>query len=143
MKVSGVVKDTFGELSGATIILLRSGKQTNLATITNDKGYFEIENPKIKSNDDFEIRHLGLETKVLKAKELKDAEITLKDDIEELDEVVLTATVGEKPKSKPKVVLLPNQSNQEPWYLTPTFIFTTLSLITLGTIILVIRKSKK
>ena len=44
MIVSGKITDSYGALDGATIVLLRDGKRTNLATISNQEGKFEIEN---------------------------------------------------------------------------------------------------
>ena len=103
MKVTGKISDSYGALDGATIVLLRGGKRTNLATISNQEGKFQIENDEIKSNDEFEIRYLGLETVFKKAKDLKDADIFLKENTEELDEVVVTA--GDEDKTSTSDVL--------------------------------------
>ena len=82
MKVSGTIRDDYGLTDGATIILKRDGKNTNVATVSNQEGKFEIENSEIKPNDVFEIRFIGLKSVFKKAKDLKDAEIFLEEDIE-------------------------------------------------------------
>ena len=151
MKVTGKISDSYGALDGATIVLLRGGKRTNLATISNQEGKFQIENDEIKSNDEFEIRYLGLETVFKKAKDLKDADIFLKENTEELDEVVVTAGDEDKTStsdvlnsflsdlgSKPKK---PTKRKKE-WYESTAFLLGTLGVITIGTIIVIIKKTR-
>lgn len=154
MIVSGKITDSYGALDGATIVLLRDGKRTNLATISNQEGKFEIENNEIKSNDEFEIRYLGLETVFKKAKDLKDADIYLKESTEELDEVVVTAgddkdedsatsdylnkllsNLGKKPNT-------PIKRGKKEWYKSTAFLLGTLGIITIGTIIVIIKKTR-
>jgi len=135
MKVSGVLKDQYGLVDGATIILLMNGKRTNVATISNPEGYFELEHRDIRNNDNFEIRFLGNKTLIKKASEINSAdEIMMQEDTETLDEVVIT-NVGEKPvESQP---ILVGESK-----ISPILVFSVLGVVTLATIILIIRKSR-
>lgn len=153
MKVSGTLTDSYGALDGATIVLLRGGKRTNLATTSNQEGKFNIENDEIKLNDEFEIRYLGLKTVYKKAKELKNAKIFLQEDVEQLDEVVvgnkssenekgsgfsvtdfLKGNLGKKPK--------PKQKKNGGFFKSPAFLLSALGLVTIGTIILIIKKTR-
>ncbi len=153
MKVTGKISDSYGALDGATIVLLRGGKRTNLATISNQEGNFEIDNDEIKSNDEFEIRYLGLETVFKKAKDLKDADIYLKESTEELDEVVVTAGDDKDEDSATNDYLnkllsnLGNKPNtpvkrKKEWYKSTAFLLGTLGVITIGTIIVIIKKTR-
>jgi len=154
MKVSGTLTDSYGALDGATIVLLRGGKRTNLATTSNQEGKFKIENDEIKLNDEFEIRYLGLKTVYKKAKELKNAKIFLQEDVEQLDEVVvgnkkddkneagsgfsvtdfLKGNLGKKPK--------PKQKKSGGFFKSPAFLLSALGLVTIGTIIVIIKKTR-
>jgi hypothetical protein len=135
MKVSGVLKDQYGLVDGATIILLRNGKRTNVATISNPEGYFELENREIQNNDDFEIRFLGNKTLIKKASEINSAdEIMMQEDTESLDEVVIT-NVGEKPVDNQPILVRESK-------ISPILVFSILGVVTLATIILIIRKSR-
>jgi len=153
MKVSGTLTDSYGALDGATIVLLRGGKRTNLATTSNQEGKFKIENDEIKLNDEFEIRYLGLKTIYKKAKELQNAKIFLQEDVEQLDEVVvgnkstkdekgsgfsvtdfLKGNLGTKPK--------PKQKKKGGFFKSPAFLLSVLGLVTIGTIIVIIKKTR-
>lgn len=153
MKVSGTLTDSYGALDGATIVLLRGGKRTNLATTSNQEGKFKIENDEIKLNDEFEIRYLGLKTVYKKAKELQNAKIFLQEDVEQLDEVVvgnkgnkdekgsgfsvtdfLKGNLGTKPK--------PKQNKGGGFFKSPAFLLSALGLVTIGTIIVIIKKTR-
>ena len=135
MKVSGVLKDQYGLVDGATIILLRNGKRTNVATISNPEGYFELEHRDILNNDDIEIRFLGNKTLIKKASEINSAdEIMMQEDTESLDEVVIT-NVGEKPVDNKPILVRESK-------ISPILVFSVLGVVTLATIILIIRKSR-
>jgi hypothetical protein len=67
MKVSGYISDDYGKSDGATIQLMRNGEGTNLAVVSNQDGYFQIDNDEINEDDIFDIRFLGLKTKSFKA----------------------------------------------------------------------------
>jgi hypothetical protein len=136
MKVSGYISDDYGKSNGATIQLMRNGEGTNLGVASNQDGYFEIDNEDIKEDDIFEVRFLGLKTQSFKASELQDIQIFLFEDVESLDEVVITANIGEKPKpSVPKV-------EDEKWYTTPVFLLSAMALVTTGVIIYIIKKTR-
>lgn len=139
MKVSGTIRDDYGLTDGATIILKRDGKNTNVATVSNQEGKFEIENSEIKPNDVFEIRFIGLKSVFKKAKDLKDAEIFLEEDIEMLDEVVVTANIGEKPKTKKTYEV---KQWEQKWYTSPAFIFSVIGVVTTATIIYIVKKTR-
>jgi|TARA_B110000977_G_C11087170_1_gene495098 hypothetical protein len=136
MKVSGYISDDYGKSDGATIQLMRNGEGTNLAVVSNQDGYFQIDNDEINEDDIFDIRFLGLKTKSFKASELQDIEIFLEEDIESLDEIVITSNIGKKPKSK-----LPKKW-EEKWYTSPAFVLSTIALVTTGTIIYIIKKTR-
>lgn len=153
MKVSGTLTDSYGALDGATIVLLRGGKRTNLATTSNQEGKFKIENDEIKLNDEFEIRYLGLKTVYKKAKELQNAKIFLQEDVEQLDEVVVGNKGGKDKKgsgfsvtdflkgnlgTKPK----PKQKKSGGFFKSPAFLLSALGLVTIGTIIVIIKKTR-
>jgi len=136
MKVSGYISDDYGKTNGATIQLMRNGEGTNLGVASNQDGYFEIDNEDIKEDDIFEVRFLGLKPHIYKASELQDIQIFLVEDVESLDEVVITANIGQKPKpSVPKV-------EDEKWYTTPVFLLSAMALVTTGVIIYIIKKTR-
>ena len=139
MKVNGTIRDDYGLTDGATIILKRDGKNTNVATVSNQEGKFEIENSEIKPNDVFEIRFIGLKSVFKKAKDLKDAQIFLEEDVEMLDEVVITANIGEKPKTKKTYEV---KGWEQKWYTSPAFILSVIGVVTTATIIYIVKKTR-
>ena len=139
MIVNGTIRDDYGLTDGATIILKRDGKNTTVATTSNQEGKFEIENSEIKPDDVFEIRFIGLKSVFKKAKDLKDAEIFLEEDIEMLDEVVVTANIGEKPKTKKKYEV---KQWEQKWYTSPAFILSVIGVVTTATIIYIVKKTR-
>lgn len=138
MKVSGYITDSYGKTDGATIQLYRDGQGTTLGVASNQDGYFEIDNEDIKSNDEFRISFLGLKTQMKKASQLQDAQIYLEDDVEQLDEVVITASIGKKPKM-PKITI---EKWKQKWYTSPVFLLSLVAVATTGTIIYIIKKTK-
>ena len=138
MKVSGTISDSYGKTDGATIQLYRNGEGTTLGVASNQDGYFEIDNEDIKPNDEFRISFVGLETQVKKASELQDAQIYLKEGIEELDEVLITANIGKKPK----MPTFSSEAWQHKWYTSPKFLLPLLGVVTLGTIVFIIKKTR-
>lgn len=137
MKVSGILKEGDSPVSDANVILLRDGKITNLGTITDEKGYFEVENKEIKPDDTFRISYVGYETKYFKADELKGDEIQIKESIEDLDEVIITNDIGDEPKEQRTI-----ERAKQQWYKSPAFIIGGISLVTIATIILIIKKTR-
>jgi len=138
MKVSGYITDSYGKTDGATIQLLRNGQGTTLGVASNQVGYFEIDNEDIKPNDEFRISFIGLKTQIKKASQLQDAQIYLEDDVEELDEVVITASIGKKPN---KFNFTPKKW-EEKWYTSPVFLLSLVAVATTGTIIYIIKKTR-
>jgi len=138
MKVSGYITDSYGKTDGATIQLFRNGEGTTLGVASNQDGYFEIDNEDIKPNDEFSISFIGLKTQLKKASELQDAQIYLEENIEQLDEVVITASIGKKPK---KPIFTP-QVWKDKWYTKPAFLLSLVAVVTTGTIIYIIKKTK-
>ena len=115
---------------------MRNGEGTNLGVASNQDGYFEIDNEDIKEDDIFEVRFLGLKTQSFKASELQDIQIFLVEDVESLDEVLLTVNVGKKPKPSPP------KPKDEKWYTTPVFLLSAMALVTTGVIIYIIKKTR-
>lgn len=136
MKVTGKITDAYGDLGGATVVLLRDNERTNVATTTDDDGTFTIENESIEPTDIFEIRFLGTKPQYKKASDLQDANIFMEENVEQFDEVVITNDVGKKPK----------ESNakkwEQKWYNSPVFLLSSLALVTTGVIIYIVKKSK-
>lgn len=139
MKVNGTIRDDYGLTDGATIILKRDGKNTNVATVSNQEGKFEIENSEIKPDDVFEIRFIGLKSVFKKAKDLKDAQIFLEEDVEMLDEVIITANIGKKPKTKKNYEV---KGWEQKWYTSPAFILSVIGVVTTATIIYIVKKTR-
>lgn len=137
MKVSGILKEGEIPVSDANVILLRDGKITNLGTITDEKGYFELENKEINPDDTFRISYVGYETKYFKADELKGDEIQIKESIEDLDEVIITNDIGDEPKEERTI-----ERAKQQWYKSPAFIIGGISVVTIATIILIIKKTR-
>lgn len=137
MKVSGILKEGEIPVSDANVILLRDGKITNLGTITDEKGYFEVDNKEIKPDDTFRISYVGYETKYFKADELKGDEIQIKESVEDLDEVIITNDIGDEPKEQKT-----NLNSKQEWFENPVFIISGISLVTIATIILIIKKTR-
>lgn len=138
MKVSGYITDSYGKTDGATIQLLRNGEGTTLGVASNQDGYFEIDNEDIKPNDEFRISFIGLKTQIKKASQLQDAQIYLEDDVEQLDEVVITASIGKKP-TMPKITI---EKWEKKWYTSPAFLLSLVAVATTGTIIYIIKKTR-
>jgi len=138
MKISGYITDSYGLTDGASVVLYRNGEITTLGVSSNQDGYFEIDNDDIKPNDEFQISFVGLKTQIKKASQLQDAQIYLEDDVEELDEVVITASIGKKPT----IPALTPRKWKEKWYTSASFLLPVLALVTTGTIIYIIKKTR-
>ena len=139
MKISGIIQDNYGVVDGATIIVLRNGKRTNVAVISDQNGKFNIENDQIKDSDLVEIRYLGNKTIIKPVTELKGEPkiIPMEEDIEQLDEVIITNNI----ENNAKPIDLDYTPNiKQP--ISPVLIFSVLALVTFGTIIFVIKQSK-
>jgi len=64
--------------------------------------------------------------------------IYLDEDVEQLDEVVITASIGKKPK-KPTFT---TQVWNDKWYTKPAFLLSLVAVVTTGTIIYIIKKTR-
>lgn len=83
-KVSGIILDNNGEpIIGASILV----KGTTLGTITDLDGRYSLDN--VPENATLEISYIGYKTQALKATDKNLANITLHEDTEVLDEVVV------------------------------------------------------
>ncbi len=87
--VSGIVYGAEGILSGAAITI----KDKSTGTTTDENGRFSIN---AKKGDVLEIRYLGMKTKEISVEKLKDNDILLLDENNNLDEVVVTGLVKEE-----------------------------------------------
>jgi hypothetical protein len=142
MKVSGYILDSYGASDGANVQLIRNGAGTNLAVASNQDGYFEIENEDIKPNDTFRISFMGLKTQMKKASELQDVQIYLEESSEQLDEVIIVANIGKKPTKLKDLPSFKAKIWKEKWYTSPAFTLSLVALVTTGTIIYIIKKTK-
>jgi|TARA_R110001592_G_scaffold145993_1_gene369894 hypothetical protein len=140
MKVSGTISDSYGLTDGANVVLYRNNTRTTLGVASNQDGYFEIDNEDIKPNDEFRISFVGLKTQMKKASELQDAQIYLEDNVEELDEVVITANIGKKPTMPTFKTNTKTWENK--WYTKPTFLLSLIAVVTTGTIVYIIKKTR-
>lgn len=128
MKISGYISDNYGKTDGASIQLYRDGEGTTLGVVSNQDGYFEINNKDIKQNDVFKIAFIGYKSVFKEAKDLKDANIFLEENVEQLGEFVVTAKMGKKPEIKPNVQVK-NWRNNSKLLLVLSGIIVTASLI--------------
>ncbi len=95
-----------------------------------------------ESGDNYSIRlkFYGKIPQSIHQEEVKKLEIYLEDNIEELDEVIITASIGKKPR----VPTFPNKTKtwQNKWYTKPTFLLSLIAVVTTGTIIYIIKKTR-
>ena len=139
MVIKGKISDSFGSLDGATIVLMRNGSRTNVAVVSDSTGNFQIDNDEINDDDIFEVRYMGYLTQEISAKDLSNASIMMAEDVEQLDEVIITASVGKKPTPvKPTL-----QENNTAWYKSPILLIPTIALLTLGAVLLIVNKLDK
>ena len=139
MVIKGKISDSFGSLDGSTIVLMRNGSRTNVAVVSDSTGSFQIDNEEIKDDDIFEVRFLGYLTQEISAKDLSNASIMMAEDVEQLDEVIITASVGQKPTpTTPEL-----QKNKIVWYKSPIVLIPTIALLTLGAVLLIVNKLDK
>ena len=83
-RVTGVVKDNIGPLAGASVVELG----TKNGVVTDQNGNFTIS---VKPGATLEIACLGYETQLIPVGNRSQFDITLEEDKEMLDEVVVTA----------------------------------------------------
>ena len=92
-KISGTVVDSFGPVAGASVVV----KGTTNGNITDLDGNFVLDN--LKNGDIIQISYIGYATQEIKYTGQASINITLKEDSEQLDEVVVTA-LGIKRQSR-------------------------------------------
>jgi hypothetical protein len=96
MRISGKITDINNlPLMGANITLKTGSKSGKVGTISDFDGNFSLEGEDFSDSDIFEISYIGFAKQSFSVKDLQDKKITLKESIDELDEVIL---VGTKPK---------------------------------------------
>ena len=83
INVKGVVNDAMGPVIGASVV--EKGNATN-GTITDIDGNFTLD---VAPNANLEVSYIGYQTQVLKAQSGKMLAVTLKEDTQLLDEVVV------------------------------------------------------
>lgn len=148
MKVSGRLFDDFGGLEGSHIVLIRDGESTTLATVSNQNGFFALESDEIKPNDKFKISFVGKKDVIRNAQTLQDAKIFMEDNIEELDEVVITNKTPFNATTFLEDMLTnvgnkPNRPNEKPkWYQSKVFVISLIGIATLGTIFYIVKKTR-
>ena len=146
MVIKGNVFDSYGKLDGATIVLMRDGKRTNVAVVSDVNGNFQIDNDEIESDDIFEVRYMVYLTQELSATKLSNSSIEMKESAEQLDEVIITANIGKKPKT-PRTPITSrytkkNTTNTK-WFKSPIVLIPTIAILTLGTVLLIVNKFDK
>jgi hypothetical protein len=95
MKIFGQVVDTNNEpMQLANITVVIDGKYTNKGTSTNLDGNFVLEDASISPDSEFKISYVGYVSQFRKASELQGQKIKLAEDVEMLEEVIVTG----KPK---------------------------------------------
>lgn len=98
MRISGTIVDINNEpLSRANIVMITGDRPNKVGTITNFDGKFDFEREDINDDSVFAISYIGFIRQELKAKDLQNQTIVLKESIDVFDEVIL---VGIKPTPK-------------------------------------------
>jgi hypothetical protein len=91
MKIFGQVLDTSNEpMSLANITIITGANPNQIGTQANLDGNFVLEDARINSESQFRISYVGYVPQFRKASELQGQKIKLADDVEELQEVVVT-----------------------------------------------------
>lgn len=93
IKISGNITDSFGEpLLGVNIFPVVEGKNLNIGTITDRDGNFDWATDEISNDTIIKFSYLGKKPIELKANQLSNKNLVMLDAIDELNEVVVTAT---------------------------------------------------
>lgn len=99
MIISGSVFDEMGTpLMGVNIFPLKNGASYGVGGITDYDGNFEIEIDDLQADQIVKLSYLGFAPVEITAGTLQNKRITMMEEAEALDEVVITAT-RKKPKS--------------------------------------------
>jgi hypothetical protein len=98
MKIFGQVLDTNDEpMASANITIVTGVNANNMGTYADLDGNFVLESPDIESDSRFKVSYVGYVSQFFNANELQGKKVKLKDDVEELQEVVISA--GSKPSN--------------------------------------------
>jgi|694.fasta_scaffold00162_59 hypothetical protein len=98
MKIFGQVLDTNDEPMALANITIVTGVNANTMGTHGDlDGNFVLESPNIESDSRFKVSYVGYVSQFFNTNELQGKKVKLKDDVEELQEVVITA--GSKPSN--------------------------------------------
>ena len=84
-RVTGVVEDNFGPVAGASIVV----KGTTNGTITDLNGNFTLEN--VQNGATIQVSFIGYATQEIRYTGQSSLRVSLKEDSQALDEVVVTA----------------------------------------------------
>jgi TonB-dependent SusC/RagA subfamily outer membrane receptor len=92
VKITGIITGTGGlSLSGVTVVI----KETNVATVTDQKGYFSIA---AHTGDMLTISHIGYKTRQIKITDKASLKLSLSESLTILDEVLVTGYTSQKVK---------------------------------------------
>jgi hypothetical protein len=107
MKLSAKIIDEKGEgLPLANLSVMVNGKAQKVFT-SDYEGKYEINDEVIVPESELKISYVGYKPQTILAKDLDGKTITLKEDIETLDEVVI------RPQGKPKPILANNETKKK------------------------------
>ena len=144
MKIFGQVTDTNREpMSLANITIVANPDTDSLAINTDFDGNFELENESISPDSEFKISYIGYVPQTLKASDLQGQKIKLAQNLEVLDNNVLSS-VSSRPKSSKKSNSVESTKQKFIQHLQDhKFIYATIGAI--AGIILIVRafKNKK
>lgn len=91
MIISGKIQDTTGEpLMGANIYVIKNGKFSDQGGASDYNGNFSIDLKDVDDETEINISYIGYKTIKTKAGDLDEKTVTMLEDAEQLDEVVLT-----------------------------------------------------
>lgn len=123
MKISGKIVDASGQgLPGANVVKFGNNA---VNTSADSNGNFILNSSNIVDFDNFKVSFVGYKPQIKSAKELQNTKITLLEDIETLDEVLITR----KPKTP---IAQSNTIATVKKYKTPLIVIGSLGLMALG-----------
>lgn len=113
-KISGKIVDIDNiPLMGANITLRSGSKSGKVGTTSDFDGNFNLESDNFLETDIFEISYIGFVKQTFSASELKDKKISLKEALNELDEIVIIGTKPTKKTTETKSTLSANLSKNK------------------------------
>jgi hypothetical protein len=106
MKIFGQVLDIDGlPMSLANITITTGANATKFGDVADLDGNFVLDDASIEPDSQFKISYVGYIPQFFKASELQGKKIKLKEDINILDEVVITTGGGKPEDNTPQVVV--------------------------------------